>query len=105
MIDELTLVSLKHSSKLTKLLSDSNHNWFKLKDWSDYKKSSKFLQLFFSIRDEAAKTEKEYLNFLKETNVTVIKNVNQEFYELSYTNFFTQKTFEKLLNFVGKMIK
>ena len=105
MVDELTLVCLKHTSKLTKMLSDCTNNWFKLKDWLDYKKSSKFLQLYFPIRDEAAKNEREYLNFLKKTNVTVIKNVNQEFYELSYTNWFSEKIYQKLLAFIGKILK
>lgn len=85
---KLTLVIFKHLLKLTKQLSDSSFNWFKLKDWNRFKYSKKYLNTHLTIKEYALRYEREYLAFLKTLEVNVIRETNKEFVQFSNLGFF-----------------
>lgn len=103
--NKLNLVVFKHLLKLIKHLADCNSNWFKLRDWAQFKNSKKYLNTYLTMKEYESRYEKEYLTFLRSAEVSVIREVNKEFGELSNLNAFSLEIYGKLLNFVGPLIR
>jgi hypothetical protein len=73
------LVMYKHLQKLIKQLADGRENWFKLKSWDLFKESKKYYGSQLTMKEYAARYEKEYLAFLKKTELDIVREVNKSY--------------------------
>lgn len=55
----------KHLLKLIKLLADQEHNWFQIRNWDKFRESKKYQSSLLTMKEYAARYEKEYLTFLR----------------------------------------
>lgn len=48
-------------------------NYFKLPNWDSYKQLSKYKGFMITIQEYSEKYERDYLRYLKDSDITVIK--------------------------------
>ena len=66
------LVLYKHLQKLIKNLADNSANWFNIKNWDGFKETRKYYSTHLTMKEYAARYEKEYLALLKKTELNTV---------------------------------
>ena len=89
------MVLFKHLLRYVKLIEDSKTNNFGLTFWEKYRISSGYLNFHPEIKNYEKKYEKEYLDYLKNAEIIIVRAVNRKFPELSYTSTFSQNFYQQ----------
>ena len=104
-LKRIQLIIFKHLIKTIKQLSDTKTNFFKLPNWDSFRQTSKYKSLLSTLQEYCEKYEREYLKYLKESEITVIKEVNQKFSELGSVEALSQGFYKKLLGLIASALK
>jgi hypothetical protein len=81
---KLTLLLHKHMAKLITLLSNDKTNHFQLQEWESFKESKKYISTQNTMKEYGARYQKEYAQFLKEVDITVLQQFNRGFVNLEF---------------------
>jgi hypothetical protein len=104
-LKRVILIIFKHLVKVIKQLADTKINYFKLPNWDSFKQSNKYRSLTTTVQDYCEKYEREYLKYLKESEITVIKDVNQKFSELGSAEALSLSFYRKLQGLIASALK
>jgi hypothetical protein len=91
--------------KIVKQLADSRINYYRLPNWDAFKQSTKFKGLAATLQEYCEKYERDYLKYLKESEITVIKDVNQKFSELGSADPLSLSFYRKLQGLIASALK
>ena len=78
-LKRVILIVFKHLLKISKQLTDIRINYYHLPNWDNFKITIKYKGLANTLQEYCEKYEREYLKYLKESEINVIKDVNQKF--------------------------
>lgn len=102
---KLTLILYKHLLKLIKLLADDQNNWFHLKNWDNFKESKKYYSTNLTMKEYSARYEKEYLSFLKKTDIAIVRDINTDFPDISTIEPFKSVLLRKMMTLVCPILR
>lgn len=101
----MALIVFKHLVKVVKQLADARLNYYRLPNWDAFKQTNKYKGLAATLQEYCEKYEREYLKYLKESEITVIKDVNQKFSELGSADPLSLSFYRKLQGLIGSALK
>ncbi len=104
-LKRVVLIIFKHLVKVAKQLADARTNSYRLPNWDSFKQSSKYKGLTSTLQEYCEKYEREYLKYLKESEITVIKDVNQKFSELGSADPLSLPFYRKLQGLLASALK
>jgi hypothetical protein len=99
------LIIFKHLVKVAKQLADTRLNSYRLPNWDAFKQGNKYKGLTSTLQEYCEKYEREYLKYLKESEITVIKDVNQKFSELGSADPLSLPFYRKLQGLIASALK
>jgi hypothetical protein len=99
------LIVFKHLVKMGKQLADTRLNCYRLPNWEAFKQSNKYKGLASTLQEYCEKYEREYLKYLKESEINVIKDVNQKFSELGSADPLSLPFYRKLQGLIASALK
>ena len=104
-LKRLSLILLKHMLKVVKQLAEGRTNYFKLPNWDTYRQSPKFKTILATMQEYCERYEREYLRHLKDSEISVIKDVNQRFSELGSSDPLSLPFYQKLQTPLSSALK